>query len=138
MYGALWRNTRGKEMKPETLRENLKGYIPDELIDQILQDKQDAKNLTYWKEQFMKEYGVDQFSRVMGIYEESQLWLKNKEQFREQGKIVKRLNKRIKTHKEVGEELKRKLLLPDEQAELFQACQSDMLTELEKILEDKK
>jgi len=26
-------------MKPETLRENLKGYVPDELIDQILQDQ---------------------------------------------------------------------------------------------------
>ena len=30
-------------MKPETLRENLKGHIDKLLIDEILQDKEDAK-----------------------------------------------------------------------------------------------
>lgn len=52
--------------------------------------------------------------------------------------IVKRLKERIKIHDEVKKELKEKLQSSDSQAELFQACQSDMLNELQKIRDGKK
>ena len=64
-------------------------------------------------------------------------WEQRNKEAKKDRQIVEKLKERIQIHKQGNELLKGKLP-PDEKSKMFMACQSDMLEELQKILEEKK
>lgn len=53
----------------------------EQLKKQILKNQKIAKNYEYWRARIRKECNLvegEEFTRLMGIHDESQLWLKNK------------------------------------------------------------
>lgn len=83
---------------------SLDGTVPQylEILDEIQSLKseiekaiEDSKLFHYWKETIQKELGLvngEEFTRFIGIYEESQKWLKNKDRLKELEQNQKTIN----------------------------------------------
>jgi len=63
-------------------------------FDVIQENKQLKEDFEYWKKRIRDECNLvegEEFSRLMGIHDESQLWLKNKEEFRNLKQKLKKI-----------------------------------------------